>query len=109
MLNPFTKSNIKYCVLFHLGTFPEAESGSQKNITEPRKVPRSVSVVARPGSYLAKSDPVPVPDTVRRSYSLNWIRENLSDGEAADGKFMEIERLQRKSFYADLGLVHKLV
>ena len=90
-------------MLFHLGTFPEAESGSQKkNITEPRKVARSVSVVARPGGSLAKSDPVPVPGTVRRSYSLNWIRENLSDGEAVDGKFLEIKRVKRKSCYAVL-------
>ena len=51
-----------------------------------RKVPRSVSVVAKSGSSLAKSAPVQIPDPVKRSYSLNFLRERMSDGEIADGR-----------------------
>ena len=50
-----------------------------------KKVPRSVSVVAKSGSSLAKSAPVQIPDPVKRSYSLNFLREKMSDGEIADG------------------------
>ena len=51
-----------------------------------RKVPRSVSVVAKSGSSLAKSAPVQIPDPVKRSYSLNFLRERMSDGELPDGR-----------------------
>ena len=68
-------------------TLPDSDTGFQQNIvSQPKKVPRSVSVVARPGSSLAKSDPMQVPETMRRCYSLNLIRENRSYNEFADGK-----------------------
>ena len=51
-----------------------------------RNVPRSVSVVAKSGSSLAKSAPVQIPDPVKRSYSLNFLRERMSDGELPDGR-----------------------
>ncbi|XP_028394632.1 patatin-like phospholipase domain-containing protein 7 isoform X3 [Dendronephthya gigantea] len=49
-----------------------------------KKVPRSVSVVAKAGSSLAKSAPVQIPDSMRRSYSLTFLREKMSDGEITD-------------------------
>ena len=44
-------------------------------------------MVAKAGSSLAKSAPVQIPDPMRRSYSLNFLREKMSDGEIADGMF----------------------
>ncbi|CAB3993961.1 Hypothetical predicted protein, partial [Paramuricea clavata] len=67
---------------------PDTTSNTQKkNIPAQagRKVPRSVSVVAKTGSSLAKSAPVQIPDPMRRSYSLTFLRERMSDGEIADG------------------------
>ena len=70
-----------------LGTVPDSDgpSSSQNAVSQPRNVPRSVSVVAKSGSSLAaKSDPNQSP--IRRSYSLNLLREKYSDGEIADGE-----------------------
>ena len=77
-----------YLYFSHIENLPDTTSNTQKkNIPAQagRKVPRSVSVVAKTGSSLAKSAPVQIPDPMRRSYSLTFLRERMSDGEIADG------------------------
>ena len=54
--------------------------------------------MAKSGSSLAKSAPVQIPDPVKRSYSLNFLRERMSDGEIADGRCFD--RVYHISFHS---------